>query len=156
MTKTPDNQHCRRIIQARERLQLRPQEVANAISMNRPSYWDLETVEDEIANAVCLRQIVALCNLLKLSPWELFTGFAQANDSEQTMNAQALVQLIPDHLIAKKLTLPEFEDKVGWRVEEVLSNPDLALESWGLDCLRNVCAELGVNWLVVLESHFSP
>jgi transcriptional regulator with XRE-family HTH domain len=151
--RTPDNQHCRRIKQARERLQLEPQGVADAIGMNYSSYWDLETVEPEITIAVSLRQIIALCNMLKLPPGELFTGLPQAKDTEHAMNVQALVQLIPDHQIAEQLTLAEFE---GWRLEEVLSNPDSALESWNLDCLRDVAAALGVNSLVVLNSHFSP
>jgi hypothetical protein len=137
-------------------LQLEPQGVADAVGMNHPSYWDLETAEDEITIAASLRQIIALCNLLKLPPGELFTGLPQANDTEQAMNVQALVQLIPDHLIAKQLTLAEFEDKDGWRIEEVLSNHDSALESWNLDCHRDVSAALGVNWLWVLEPHFSP
>ena len=57
------------ITQARERLGLNPQELGEAIGISHT--WDLEAYEDEISMMLSLAELSRLCEVLKLTPYDL-------------------------------------------------------------------------------------
>jgi hypothetical protein len=42
-----------------------------------------------------------------------------------------------------------FEDKAGWNLDGFITNPNAAWD-WNVDCLRDLCGQLGVDWLAAL------
>jgi hypothetical protein len=42
--------------------------------------------------------------------------------------------------------------RLGWQVSDVLSNPEAMWAACNLDCLQDLCAAVGLNWLAVLSS----
>ena len=58
------------ITQARERLGLSPQELGEAIGISHT--WDLEAYEDDFSLTLSLTEVSRLCEVLHLTPSELF------------------------------------------------------------------------------------
>jgi hypothetical protein len=50
------------------------------------------------------------------------------------------------HLNATGMSIAEFEERVGFEIEPSLKDATKVLD-WNVDCLRFVCAEIGVDWL---------
>lgn len=122
-------------------------EVASEAGINLPSYYDLEAVEDEITNAISLGQLQLLSVALK-TPLRVLFGDNEppAHDSVSWVD---LVQQIHRLIQARRETVEEFENRVGYEMRSALADPR-RISEWNVDCLRAVCAELGINWLDTL------
>ena len=52
--------------------------------------------------------------------------------------------------------ISEFEDAVGWRVEEFLQDPDRLYDMANWDCLRDVASSVGIDPVAVLPHDNQP
>jgi tRNA(Ile)-lysidine synthase TilS/MesJ len=68
------------------------------------------------------------------------------------LTIEEVIAKIKEHCAKNKISINQFEDIAGWRVESCLSNPKAALEEWNFDCLKNICRELGIDWQQVISN----
>lgn len=115
--------------------------------IERPSYYDLETYEGELTMNISLRALKKLCDVLHIPVRNLFVG--EAASMVERVSPEQLTERIAQHLHRYRLSISEFENKVGFRIAECLERPDEVLD-WNIDCLRAVCGELGLDWPAAL------
>jgi transcriptional regulator with XRE-family HTH domain len=132
-----------RLKAARERTGLDREEVAGRLGVTYESVWDLEAFPDEIAMTLSLAEVVALARLVGVAPLALLTDVEP--DASQRMPMEDLIDRVrargdPDL----------FAERAGWDVRPALAEPATAWRDWSVDCLRDVCAEAGVDWTAVL------
>jgi hypothetical protein len=121
-------------------------QVEAASIMTRNNYYDVEQCEGALTENCSLAQLVRVCQLLDIHPRDLFS-----EEPVAALPIETVVQAIKDHCAQKKITTAEFENAVGWLVESALDHPRNALREWNIDCLKDVCDELGLNWLSVIS-----
>ena len=134
---------------AREKITKTPQEIARLTGMSVPSYYDLESYDDEIYRTITLAELRELCTTLNIQARDLFVEKMQ--QPAEAVSFGALAEKLSKYLIAYTVSQAAFEAKVGWSLGAFLANPDVAWE-WNVDCLRDVCAPLQVDWLDALPS----
>lgn len=128
-------------------------EVAEAIGLNLPSYYDLEGVEDEVQSCISLRELQALSRTLRVDPGWIVTGKSQLMGSN--IGLASVPALIRSHLEDRGITLADFEEQAGWMVGETLAD-GAAIWGWNVDCLTDVCHVLGIDWWSVLPPRETP
>jgi transcriptional regulator with XRE-family HTH domain len=136
-----------RLKAARERAGKSPAELAAAMEISRPHYYDLESCNDELYMTVSLSELRRLCAELDISPRYLFSGEQTA--SETSTSFSSLAKIVATYLDDNHMSLASFEDMVGWTLDDFTTTPERAWD-WNVDCLRDVCAALGVQWLDAL------
>jgi len=138
-----------KLTQARERKGWPIHEAAwqaeSAGIMTRNNYYDIEQCEGALTENCSLAQLVRICNLLDIHPRDLF-----CEEPVPPLPVETVVQAIKDHCAEKKITVAGFEDTVGWLVESCLDDPRNALREWNVDCLKDLCGELGIDWKRVI------
>jgi len=144
-------EYGRLLREARERSGKTVDEMASLLSISRPSYYDLETYDDEIILVVSLKQLVTLSHALCIDLIEFFSNGAPK--PAESVSLEALAESINEYLTANKLTVAEFEDAVGWEVANCLTDPSQFL-NFNLDGLKDVTKPLSVDWRAVL-AHLS-
>lgn len=112
---------------------------------NRESYYDLEDHDGELTCCYSLNEISRICNLLEVPPKNLL-----CDKSFPQLKIEELVEKIKEFCDKNKISITQFEDMVGWRVETCLQNPRAALDEWNLDCLKAVSQKLGIDWQSVV------
>jgi DNA-binding XRE family transcriptional regulator len=118
----------------------------SAAGITRNNYYDIEQYDDEITMCCSLNEISRICNLLNIHPRDLF-----CDEILSKLTIEEVVAKIKEHCAKNKISVSQFEDAAGWRVESCLSNPKVALEEWNLDCLKGICRELQINWQQVIS-----
>jgi transcriptional regulator with XRE-family HTH domain len=135
--------------QAREKKGWSLDEAATQVSAagitSRNNYYDIEQHDDEITMNCSLNEISRICNLLGIHPQDLF-----CDEILSKLTIEEVVAKIKEHCAKNKISVSQFEDAAGWRVESCLSNPKIMLDEWNLDCLKDICRELQINWQQVI------
>jgi hypothetical protein len=121
--------------------------VANGIGLDLPSYYDLETHDDELELCLSLGELSKLCGFLGIVPAWLFSGNERVDPP--IVSLAQLADQLQSHVAHLKTTVSEFEHGIGWAVGPFLVDWRDAL-TWNVDCLRSVCSAVGVNWLAAL------
>jgi transcriptional regulator with XRE-family HTH domain len=131
----------KRIKTLRKRAGLSPAAVASAIGLNLPSYYDLESYEDEWESAVNLSHFRVLAKILNVSPLEL------AGVSEDGLCAGTAEGF--QTLIKEWLSQGNRREDLSWEIdgilcdaEELYRNPVIFLKDLGTD--------LGFDWRAFL------
>jgi len=132
----------------RERAGLSHDEMAIGCEISSSCIWDIEAHDDELSSCYSPKQVLQLCEKLGIRPIELF-GFAS---SGSPVTATDLVRLIHEQCRLRGLTLEQFEDVVGWRLQDCIEPPERLLEDMTVDGLQWLCRELGIDWLRVIVS----
>ena len=146
--------YAKRLQSAREQVGKSVEELAALVGINEPSYYDLESYDDEVLTCISIQQFALLCRLLHLSPPDLFAEEFKAEQAEIGLNS--LVTRVRSYIETHRITLPEFEDCVGWDLAPFLESPtELVAERYNIDALRDVCKELGLNWVNALTGIIS-
>ncbi len=144
------NCYGKKLRAAREDSGKSPEEIAEALGISSAAYYDLEAFDDELPTSLSLDKVALLFTLLKIEP-AMF--FATAPPPE-SVSPDALIRKISEYLNTKRMTVSEFEDRVGWDIEPLLKEPSKIL-SYDIDALRDICNEIGVDWLSVVQSIMS-
>jgi len=138
------------LVAARIQSGLSPNDMAAAIGLNAPAYCDLEAIESEIFMLISLAELRKICAMLRITPRDVFSDCGSTKLPTKPHNFAALADELREHLHHQRLSLDEFEEAAGWEVGTFLENPRAA-DTWSIDCLRDVCRELAVDWLGVLS-----
>lgn len=122
-------------------------EMAELIGINLPSYFDLESYDDEVVDCLSLSELSKMNQALNMTPAELFSEDVSGSDDAHLSFAE-FIEKVKSHIESHDMTVPEFEDKVGWELESLLNDPE---EIWkrNVEFLKDVCVEVGINWLSV-------
>jgi transcriptional regulator with XRE-family HTH domain len=128
--------------QARERVGLSVDEAAHRMGMPWNAVWDIETDPSELTMSFSPAQVQGFCNVLGIRPARLFG----VETREPPISVNELVQRIHDHCRSHGLTLAQFEDVVGWRLDGYVDPPERLFETMTIDGLQWLCEGLGVDW----------
>ncbi len=135
--------------QARERKGWSIHEAATQVAENsitsRANYYDIEQCEGDLTSCCSLNEISRISKLLNVHPRDLF-----CDEKPAVISISDVVKNIQKHGVEKKIPINEFEDIVGWRVEDCLTNPAKVLNEWNIDCLLDVSRELNIDWRCVI------
>ena len=137
-----------RLQQIRCSLNKTPGEVAEQVGVSRAAYYDLESDPSEIFMCISLRDLQRICGCLGVEAFYLFTG-NNRSESDVRYDFESIAELIRQHLKRSGQTAMEFSDRVGWEIEPFLRDAGAGW-GWNVDCLRDVCKELGIRWELVL------
>ncbi len=127
-----------------------PDEVAQAMGINLPSYYDLESYGDELYMCPSLSDLRSLCKFLGITGSVLFTGQERATGISPSELARRMVERREE----LGLCWPDFEELVGWGIQGLVDDPNVAWE-WNVDCLRDLCQVLRCDWIEALTGLFS-
>ena len=121
-----------------------PEEIAAASGITI-SYYDLEEIDGELNRNISLGELLRLASTLGIR-----TRFIFDDDTEgQTITPAQLCVSIRKYLYTTGMSIKEFEDRVGFVIEPSLRD-NSNIFNWNIDCLRFVCAELGIDWHLAL------
>lgn len=120
----------------------RPEDLAAVCGLTLPAYYDLEEDDQELYMAISLTELSLLSKELRISPEALFSDMGLPGNR---IRPGEVARRIRDVIGKRKLTLSEFEDEVGFSIGDSLEDSSRVWD-WNVDCLRAVCAALGVDW----------
>ena len=135
---------------AREQSGKTAQDLANAAGISVPHYYDLEAHDDELFMTLSLRELRELCQSLAVSARYLFAN-GPRKDNGSVVSFVSIAAALSGYLREHKVSQDAFENKIGWSLGSLAANPELAWE-WNVDCLRDVCSELQIDWMAALPS----
>ena len=137
-----------RFREAREHLGLSHEEVAERCGISTSCVWDIESYDDELPTCYSAADLRRFCEVLQIRPVELFGDRVIA----PPVASAELVQRIYEECRSREITLQQFEDIVGWKLQDFLQQPDRLLASLSLDGLRTLCREVHIEWGRVLAA----
>ena len=143
------SQHLSRLRAARAVKGLSEHEVAALMGISSACYYDIEACWDELIHVCRLKDISNLCRILGLPARDLFRDYA-VNLSAPMISFGEVLGRVTEHCRLRRMSIGEFEDVAGWRLSECLADPKKAVEDWCVDCLRDICREIGIDWFQVV------
>jgi len=146
-TSVDDKDYGKRLLAARERSGKTIAEMAALLGLSWESYRDLEMFDEEILDSLSLQELVTLSKALGIDLVEFFSD--GVSKPEESVSLDVLAGKINEYLAAHSLTVPEFEEAVGWEVANFLSEPSQFM-NLNLDGLMDVTRPLGIDWRAVL------
>ncbi|MDB6064441.1 MAG: hypothetical protein JWR26_649 [Pedosphaera sp.] len=139
----PYNERLKRI---RESKRKSVEELAELLLMTPSEYEEWESHPGELTSAISLGELVELASVLDVSTAFIFEG---KKPTGKEISLDELCAKMNAHLSSTGKTIEEFEDEVGFEMEPSL-NESSEIINWNVDCLRFVCEEIGVDWLLAL------
>ena len=134
---------------ARVRAGLQPEDVARAVGLNKPSYYDLEASDVEVTGNISLATLTAIARCLGTTTVELLEG--PRTDASRSNRPQSdLLALAQARIAAVGLTVKAYGDRLGWNLAPVFENPERIWE-YPFDVLRSLCDDLGADWRQFLD-----
>jgi transcriptional regulator with XRE-family HTH domain len=122
------------------------QEIANLLGIGLAEYEEWENFPGELTRVISVRELSELASALGIVSRRIFED--TGGDGEP-ISPSRLSEMISSHLKTARISIGEFENRVGFEIEPCLRDVSIFLD-WNVDCLRSVCAELGVDWLLAL------
>ncbi len=127
----------------RERKGFSPEEMAQRIWMHKPSYYDLESYEDEWKDVAEISQLLELARILETPILELIEE--EENAPPKALSFPDLADLIRRKIESKEVT----ESKLGWDLSEFWEVPTIALE-YPVSFLQILSGDLDFDWRALL------
>ena len=137
-----------RIRAARLRAGLDERTMAERVGINLPSYFDLESYDDEIFTCLTLEEVTRLARALGITVRSLIAS--DPVGSPGAISMRDLVERVRQRVADQGITADALFERVGWDISPALDDPESAWRDWNIDCLRDVCAEIGVDWQSVV------
>lgn len=135
---------------ARERSGLTSEDVAHHLGITPAAYDHVERIDEDSYMSLSLRQVVALCSLLGISPRDtMATGAASGAG---TVEPSDLARAIDRAIRARGDDIEAFEEHVGWTVGPMLEMPERLWDLWNIDALIDVSNAAGLDWSLVLPA----
>jgi DNA-binding XRE family transcriptional regulator len=124
-------------------------EMAELIGINLPSYYDLESYDDEVLDCLSLYELKKMGQVLKIAPVDLLSDEANNHSGPNHLPFAEFIETVKKYIASAGITVAEFEVKAGWEMEGLLNNPEEIGER-NVQFLKDVCGVLGINWLSVV------
>jgi hypothetical protein len=115
------------------------------IGVGRAAYYDIEMHEGDFTSCYSLNQTKGVCEILGIHPRDLF-----CDKEVVAISIKDLAERMKRHYAEKKISISDFEDIAGWKLESCLASPSLAFDEWSVDCLIDISRELGTDWRGVI------
>jgi transcriptional regulator with XRE-family HTH domain len=145
--------HVGKRLQAlRERAKKTIHQLAEETGLSIAALFDLEETDD-LYDTVSIGQVKRLARALDVKP-SMFFGLAPSSGNQKAIGLYQLPVLLREYLEAKRLSIDQFEDQVGYEVRHILADPG-AIHDWNIACLMAVASELGLRWHDLLDSFSS-
>jgi len=93
-----------------------------------------------------LAELSRLCEVLNLTPYELFEQLPP----EHSVSPSDLRDAVVGHCHRRGWTIEKFGDEVGWEMQGLLENPAEYLSELNLDGLQDICRQLNINPLAAI------
>jgi hypothetical protein len=138
----PDNVRYKRFREATGKL---PLEIAAMVGIPIHLAYDLEAYERQLNRQMSLAELSKLSSVLGVRSKTIFDD----RETGQSISHEQLIAKIQDYLAKTRMSLSEFEDRVGFVMEPALRDSAEVLK-WNVDCLRFVCKEIRIDWLAAL------
>jgi transcriptional regulator with XRE-family HTH domain len=140
---------------ARARAGLEPADVALAVGLNEPSYYDLEAHDgEEVTGNISLGMLSAIARTLRTTTVELLEGHGAVGPASRR-SPSVLAELARARVAADGVTVDAYGDHIGWDVVPVLANPEHVWE-YPFAMLHALCEDLGVDWKEFIDAPTSP
>ncbi len=138
--------YAKRIRTLRERTGKGAAELSELLGMSAMEYFDLELHDDELPTVASLDQIRRLAAALGVTAAALLSEDGAAVPAGRISYPQ-LVERTREYLVDAGLTQEQFENQLGWRLDDFFESEQKMLASCNLEFLKALCAGLGVPWL---------
>jgi transcriptional regulator with XRE-family HTH domain len=127
-------------------------EMAEAVGVNLPWYYDLEAFADELQTTLDLRQVHQLATALGVTLRELVAPEGRDPRSGDRTPLEEVVRRLRASTEARGLST--VEDKVGWGLTGFLEQPEV----WDapLFFLMDVCSYVQIDWFSVVPEGPPP
>jgi transcriptional regulator with XRE-family HTH domain len=136
-----------RIRRRREELGKSDVEVAERLGVNDASYADLELHDDELTSVLSLSQAMTLASILNVSLDSLLgvEGF-RGDDLPFT----ELPRLIKSRLSSSEISFEDFEDEVGWQLDQFMESPLRTALGCPIMFLQDLAKGLALDWRAII------
>jgi hypothetical protein len=133
---------------------MQPADVARAVGLKEPSYYDLESHDDEVTGNISLGTLAAIARALGTTTVELLDGPDTIGPAARR-SPSFLVDLVRSRITSDGFTVHAYGDRIGWDMEPVLANPEY-MWKYPFDMLHALCEDLGVDWKECIDAPGSP
>lgn len=140
-----------RVAEARLRCGLSIDQLATRISISSNNLYDIEAYDTELNMCVSVQDLVELFRELKLDPVDLFRPGSGVTGS---FGVEELGLMLQASLQRDGAPVPEFENRIGWRVAAALVDSHVFFQ-FNLDGLRAVADAVGADWVDVLGTEMA-
>lgn len=139
---------------ARVRAGVEPEDVARAVGLNKPWYYDVEGRDDEVTGNISMATLMAIARTLGTTAVELLGGPGTVGGAPKRSSAD-LVDLARARIAAEHLTVDAYGDRIGWDMAPVLKNPEHVWQ-YPFAMLQALCEDVGVDWKEFVDGTASP
>ena len=122
-------------------------EVAQCLGLNDAWYHDLEHDDAEFASTLTLFQAIELASALGVSLRDLLNEEESVGASIALMD---LPKLIEAHVARAGISVEQFEDQLGWELQDFMQSPLKVAAESPILFLQAVAEHLGIDWLSLL------
>jgi transcriptional regulator with XRE-family HTH domain len=129
---------------ARIRAGLQPEDVARAVGLSKPSYYDIEGRDDEVTGNISVATLMAIARTLGTTAAELLDGAGTVAGAPKRSSSE-IVDLTRARIAAEHVTVEAYGDRIGWDMAPVLKNPEHVWR-YPFVMLQALCGDLGVDW----------
>jgi transcriptional regulator with XRE-family HTH domain len=119
-------------------------EVAEQLGLNDAWYADLERNDDELTSTLTMFQAMELAAILGESLVDLL---GDGNAPDRHISIMELPGLINEHVAQAGISIEQFEEKLGWELQEFLDSPFKVAAELPIAFLQALAKYLGINWL---------
>ena len=143
---------AKRIVAARQRAGMSPVEVAGRLGLSSAEYADLEAYDDEAFTSISIEMVCRLADLLGVAPFLLVVPPGASVQPPTPVATARLASSLDSQMRERSEQLETLSTRLGWDVEEILSDPRSTWRVCNLDCLQDLCGSVGLSWLGVLAA----
>jgi transcriptional regulator with XRE-family HTH domain len=123
--------------------------MCDLLGMSEMEYFDLELHDSELPMVPSLDQVRRLAAALGVTVGALLAEDGIAAPARR-LEYRDLVEHAQRHLGQTGLTRGQFEERIGWTLDDFFTSEQKALEAYNVEFLKALCAGLGVSWLEAL------
>lgn len=120
-------------------------EIAKCANLSIAEYRGLE-LHDDLDNCISLSGLQKLAECLGIKVWQLYSDEQPRSQLSPTEISKILI----DYIKGKNLSIIQFEELVGWELNNFILNPNEVYKTWNVECLKNVSTPIGVDWVTSL------
>jgi transcriptional regulator with XRE-family HTH domain len=132
--------------EAREKAGLSERELASLLGTSATAIRDIESLDGELFGHYSPADLRLMASALGTTPGLLL----HITPVAPPVTGAELINRIRDRLETSPETIAAFEDRVGWRIAELLDSPEHLLSDLTVDGLQLLCAGLNTDWRQVL------
>ncbi len=135
-----------RIRTLREKSGKSTEEMCDLLGMSDMGYFDLELHDSELPTVLSLDQIRRLATALSVTVSALISEDGLAVPARR-IEYRELVEHTKDHLRKAGRTQKQFEDEIGWDLNDFFESEQKTIDSYNLEFVKALCGALGILWL---------